>query len=237
MPKLRVRSIGSKPKWFLVLQLTLILLFVFMTALVIMSEGKINSSTYDVLLMLGLVGILVTIISLITILFAKRSRVLIRQMILFLVLHLVIMIFSSLHSTSDEVKSAATSAADLADEGKIPSLEIYKSSAIEPEPRDFARTADGKYLNQRVYLTGTVAKIGKEESEIQINLREVEQLDDMKEPIAVRIYRKDTAGKLLKGDEIELWGVVLGSRPALGQTEEGTTIPAVRSHYITLLEK
>ncbi|MFC5405106.1 hypothetical protein [Cohnella soli] len=228
------REKSTNPKWLLIVQISIIILFALMALLTLIGSDKTsNSATYSVIIILGVIGLTSIIICWIIALFVKQARVLKKQLLIFPALYAGLMIYGL--SQFDQTGSTQPT---IVESKSVPSLDEFTEEAVTPNPRDLARAADSTFKGKKVHLKGTIVQvIGKNGDQLRVNLAEDLEKGSFKEPITIFLFRKDSAGTLLDGDEIELWGTVLGTQTYKAWTGVEITVPSVQSQYLKLVEE
>ncbi|WP_276356150.1 DUF4352 domain-containing protein [Cohnella caldifontis] len=218
---------SSKPNWFVAEQVTLIFLFVIAAIIAYKNAADDGGSAFVILLALGVIGLAAWLVSLIIAAFANHAGKLKDQLIWIPVLHVALIVYAGFSiSMVPETPSAdpETPAA--------PTFEEYKASAIDPDPRALARTADSEFKGKIVHLTGTVIQVVGKGDELRVHLNDA---SGQESSIYVYVFRKDSAGTLLENDKLELWGTVLGNFTYTNLLGGETTAPSVQSEYLQLL--
>ena len=227
---------ASIPKWFMIVLISLSGLFFLIALITLTATKSIGNGFYSVMIFFGLSGLVTVFVCFVIALFIKHVRKLKKQFFLSTLAFIVLLIFGA--SMFSNTQSQPSSLAAVAKVDSIPTLAEYKAHSTQPNPRDLARSAGDSYKGKQVQLKGTIVQvIGKEENQLRINLYEELELGTFKEPITIFVTRKDDSGKLLNGDEIEIFGTVLGYQSYKAWTGVEQTIPSVESHYINLIEK
>ncbi|MEK5182698.1 hypothetical protein [Paenibacillus odorifer] len=226
----------SIPKWFMIVLTSLSGLFFLIALITLTATKSIGNGFYSVMIFFGLSGLVTVFVCFFIALFIKHVRRLKKQFFLSTLAFIVLLIFGA--SMFSNTQSQPSSLASVAKVDSIPTLAEYKAHSTQPNPRDLARSADDSYKGKQVQLKGTIVQvIGKEENQLRVNLNEDLELGTFKEPITIFVTRKDDSGKLLNGDEVEIFGTVLGYQSYKAWTGVEQTIPSVESHYINLIEK
>lgn len=226
-------KVTSNPKWFMTVLISLSGLFFLIALITLTATKSMGNGFYSVMILFGLSGLVTVFVCLVIALFIKHVCRLKKQFFLSTLSFIVMLVFSA--SMFSNTQSQSSSLPEIAKVDSIPTLAEYKAHSVQPNPRDLARSAGDSYKGKQVQLKGTIVQVIGE-IQLRVNLYEDLELGTFKEPITIFVTRKDDSGKLLNGDEVEIFGTVLGYQSYKAWTGVEQNIPSIESHYINLIE-
>jgi hypothetical protein len=115
-------------------------------------------------------------------------------------------------------------------------LEEFKATAVDLPYDELARNTE-KYKGTRVHCVGDVVQVIENPPVLRINVAKQKPDKIILNPEIVWVTRKDSAGRVLENDTVEIWGTVKGPRTYQTILGQSMTVPEIESHYLVVTKK
>ena len=115
-------------------------------------------------------------------------------------------------------------------------FEEFKITAINIEYDELARNTE-QHKNTRVHLIGKVIQVVDTPPILRIDVAKTTPSNSFPNSKIIWVTRKDSTGRVLENDTVEVWGTVKGPKTYKSVLRQQITIPEVESKYLKITQK